>query len=433
MKEPLNKIILKILIFYSVITIISLLLFLQRSPNVFLSNPIRGTGLFAGILGTVFLSLNYITSARFRFIEKFTIGLDKVYRLHIFNGVFAYILILMHPLLLIWAHGITQNTFLSYFILSDQNSLHKNFAIVSFWLLSLLFMVAGLRKISYKFWVIIHSFIGLPFLFAAAHVYLVRVNNPSALTWWLGIWIALGIFSYIYKLFLYEYIGPVYKYKVNKINKTDELYELFLEPVSKKINYQPGQFVFLKIFQKDISSESHPYSISSSPTDSYLKLSIKKLGDWSSYLDNVKEGTICKIFGPYGHFYEKKMRDCKKMVWVGGGIGVAPFLSMAKSGQFKKSCEGIYLIYSDNNLQQAVFFKEVNSYAQNHPKFKVVTHLSDSEGFLTAEYIEQKVNGFEDTVFLLCGPLQMISSLRNQLLSKGVKDSDIVFEFFNFK
>ncbi len=398
------------------------------------SQIFRYIGQITGVLAINFLGLNYLLSTRFRFIENILGGLDKLYRVHIYTGLTAFVLLLAHPVFLSIQNIEFNEIFRSYFIPYESNALALNLGIAGFWFFLAVLFFASNRKVSYTVWKIVHGFIGIPLLIISAHIVLAgKSYEYIPLEMWTSTWILIGIFSYVYKLFLYDHIGPVLIYTVEKIDKTEELFEIFLRPVDKSLKFKAGQFAFLQFLGSKISMESHPFTISSEPSNSMLKFSIKKLGDWTNKLDLLEVEDKVKVAGPYGHFHTDNLRKSKKQIWIGGGIGVTPFLSMAKDQKYCKNCEDIYLIYSDNTRNQAVFIDEVKSYDSMNENLRTILHISDDQGFLNADQIEKWVGGIEDTVFLICGPKPMRDALYKQLRKKGVKDSDIVFELFNFK
>jgi predicted ferric reductase len=440
LKHSRNFLYLRIAVIYSVIAGVTFGLWLLEKNHLGVTlntdQIVRYGGQLAGFLAIVFLSLNFILSARYRFIENIAGGLDKMYRVHIGTGITAFTFIILHPLLL--ASFFLENTevFRSFFIPYVSNNLARNLGILSFWIFVIILLIASSKRLRYHIWKVVHSFIGIPLLLAAGHVVLVdSLEGYLPLTLWSVLWITLGIWSYVYKVFLYDFVGPVFKYKVEKINKTEELFEFFLTPVNKNkwMRFTPGQFAFMQFLSKGVSIEAHPYTMSSAPDENLLRFSIKKLGDWSSQLNKVNVGDLVKVVGPYGHFNYKYLNHFSKQVWIGGGIGITPFLSMARNETTNKTSDSIFLIYSDNNKVEAVFEDEIRSYDHEASHLNTIVHFSDDEGFLNADVIESWVGSLEDTAFLICGPEVMKNKLREQLLKKGVLDRNIAFEYFNFK
>jgi len=416
----------------------TLLWYLGNKPdfsNLNKSSILTYAGQLTALVGIIFMSVNYILAARYKFIENSYAGLDKIYRLHMFFGIGSYTLILLHPIFLA-ARFLDEGTrFASFFIPYLDNSFAKNLGIAAFWIFTLLIFSAGLRKLPYHIWKLTHSFLGIPILLGGFHAILAEstTKNFEPMTVWIGFWVLWGFAAYIYKVFLYDYLGPVYKYVITEITQTSELFEVYMKPVRKKLNFLPGQFAFIKFKNSGIFPESHPYTMSSTPNEDRLEFSIKKLGDWSNSLGLLKVGDSVKVSGPHGHFCRPHLRNCSKQVWIGGGIGITPFLSMGRAEAINPSCDKIFLIYSDDNKEQAIFQETVETFSHFAKNLTVINHLTLEQGYLNADEIEKWVGGLEDTIFLLCGPSAMTNALKAQFIAKGVKDTDIIFEYFNFK
>ncbi len=395
----------------------------------------RYFGQLTGLLGIIFLSLNYILSTRLRFIERLLGGLDKLYMYHIVTGITGYILIFLHPLLLASRYFGNLDVFSNYYIINKLDA--RGVGILAFWLLTVLVLAAGYKKIPYHIWKLIHRLMGLPLILIGLHAFLMQNQSETLfiLRIWIIAWIIMAFVSRIYKELLYNYIGPVYSYTVSTIEVKGDITEIKLMPVAQKIfKYVPGQFIFLKFLDNSIiSSEQHPYTLSSCPTDNFLRISSKKLGDWSSKLSFAMVNNKVKIWGPYGQFTLSALRKSEKVICIAGGIGITPFLSIIREEVNNPIGRNLHLIYSCKNETEAVYLNEIKELIANVEHIKLTEHFSDTQGFMNAEYIDKTVGGFQDAVFMLCGPMQMLKAIRNQLKEVGVRAEDIVYELFEFR
>jgi len=113
---------------------------------------------------------------------------------------------------------------------------------------------------------------------------------------------------------------------VNKIEFHREVRVLALDVQIKGrwSGHESGQFVFVTF---DASEGAHPFTISSAWTgDGHMQFLIKDLGDYTKVLPaTLKVGDPVKIEGPYGRFNFSGTR--RRQIWVGGGIGVTPFVA----------------------------------------------------------------------------------------------------------
>ena len=98
-----------------------------------------------------------------------------------------------------------------------------------------------------------------------------------------------------------------------------------------------------------MSKEPHPFSISSSPEAAHLRLSIKRLGDWTQDVAQIKPGKSARVWGPYGHFTRLALaQPLMPLVMIGGGIGITPFLSLVASAAFARRVGKSTLVYPES-------------------------------------------------------------------------------------
>src|SRR3989344_6819984 len=290
----------------------------------------RSLGQVTGLTGMALLSINFVLSARFKFLDRLFNGLNRVYLKHHIVGALSFGLLLFHPVFLT----------IQFLFLSLKYSFDFIFAFGSwplfFGKLGLLIFVALMvitfyLHFKYQNWKNTHKYLGLVLFLGALHMILVPsdISNNAVLKYYMLGLAALGAFSYIYRTIVGVYTTTEYRYAVEKVTKvTDMVVELVLTPLSKKIIYQPGQFIFLRFEQDCVLSESHPFSITSFSGSDHLSLGIKTLGDYTSMVYLLKPGVVCRIEGPFGVFSYTKV-ESKKQIWGAGGIGITPFLGMA--------------------------------------------------------------------------------------------------------
>lgn len=133
-----------------------------------------------------------VIAARNRSIERIYGGLDKSYRLHGQLGRVAFVLMLIHPFLLI-----------PHYMMTGQNPLHlfwfsdfwpRNVGIVSFYLFILLVGLTLYRKLEYQKWLTSHKFLGIPFVLGCVHALNANsdVKAYEPLRDWVMFWFILG-------------------------------------------------------------------------------------------------------------------------------------------------------------------------------------------------------------------------------------------------
>ncbi|MCX6701675.1 MAG: ferric reductase-like transmembrane domain-containing protein [Candidatus Zambryskibacteria bacterium] len=425
-------------IFIVILAIIPLIIWFFMSPLALRfsssSTSFRSLGQLTGLSGMALLSINFILAARFRFLDKLFNGLNVVYIKHHLIGAIAFCLLLFHPTFLIiqYLYISLKSSFL--FIFSMQNWA-INLGELSLLVFIVLMVFTFYFNFKYQNWKNTHKYLGIVLLLGGLHMLLIPSdisNNVTLKYYMLGLAI-IGAYSYFYRTILGVYKKGEYKYKLEKIIKVnDNVVELKLSPLARKIKFLPGQFVFLRFDNNGILSESHPFSITSCTDDDNLSLGIKTLGDYTSMVYLLKPGAICLIEGPFGAFSYTKSNS-KRQIWIAGGIGITPFLSMARqinSGKVDKNYK-IDLYYSVKNSNEAVFSDELAEISKQNDNFKFYQHFSEKDGRISANSVVKNNSDIHNVEIFLCGPSEFMRSLRSQFVKLGFDNSKIYSEEFS--
>lgn len=392
--------------------------------------------------GLVLFAIALLISARSQLIERIYGGLDKAYRTHGLLSKIAFALIVAHVLLLIPHYLKTGQDVGSLFIPGDFWP--KNLGIGAFYMFILLVLITLFRFMPYQAWLRSHKWMGLPFLLGSFHALGadsdIRAYEP--LREWMVMAIVYGGLAWFYKVFLYQRVAQQYLYLVDKVrNLGSGIFELVLWPKSSRMNYEPGNFAFISCQgNSEVSSEHHPFSISSTPAESRLRFSYKEVGDYTRSLKKLKPGDQIEVFGAYGEFTSYMFYEFKKQIWIAGGIGITPFLSMLAYEVRNQDIKDVWFFYLARNAEDAVYDAEIRQWidGQEHtnPEYPdnihYIQHLSDRDGLLTATTIQEKAGDLTDYAILLCGPPALMRTLKKQFVELGVKPSRIFFEDFNF-
>jgi len=436
------------------------------------SDPYKYPAKAASLSATVLMCWGVILAGRFAPLERFFGGLDKVYQIHKRIGQWSFFLIILHPLFLS-AHNLPD---LLVFLqelgfrrpAGSRYLWGQNVGVAAFIFMAGLMIPTLWVKIPYHLWKKTHEWFGLVLLLVTAHV--VVVDKDVAAYPFLRIWIygflLLALASFVHIRFLYRFLGPRFQYTVSSLTRHREVLEVTLSPKEEKMDFKPSQFVYLVVHKEGITSEPHPYSIACGYNlDNLIKLGIKKSGDHTRTLDRLEKGDAVTLYGPYGHFSERFLSGERDCVFIGGGIGITPFLGMWHVAlhseerldtrevperlrrlhpELIKTWKSplVYLFYVSRTEQDASFDDDIRhevsmSHFHGFRAFEERGHhyelyLTSERGRITAGYVDQKVRGgVADKNIFLCGPSSMVESLIAQFKSLGVRDRRIIVEDFN--
>lgn len=241
-----------------------------------------------------------------------------------------------------------------------------------------------------------------------------------------------GMVSYVYKSLLSRWLVKKYKFTVETVKLlNDKVVEIKLAPIGPNFGYQPGQFIFINFKQTGINNEAHPFSIASFPGDDRLSIVVKSLGDFTSQISNLQTGIEAEIEGPYGRFSYKNA-EYLKQIWIAGGIGITPFVSMARSLVRERPAHRVDLYYCTHDASEAVLSDDLRALSVPGANFKFFNYYSSEQGRINAEYIKTNSEQLKNKDIFLCGPIAFMVGLKKQLLKMGVAAKNIHLEEFSF-
>ena len=249
---------------------------------------------------------------------------------------------------------------------------------------------------------------------------------------WMNTLVGLGVASGLYMTFFYNKFGPKYKYEVVKINRYSDVHDVFLRPIKHRLRHKIAQYAYVSFISDGISKEAHPYCITSLPEDDLMRFSIKELGDYTKKLGGLSVGDQVIIHGPYGHLGERFNEHDKDSVFIAGGIGIAPFLSMFRKAGLKKDGSLTSLFYCTKYKNEAAFEKELEKLASVSTDLSYCNQCSREVygGHLSVEQITDCARNMEDTNVYLCGPSKMMLQLKKDLVNAGFLKQNIMLEDF---
>jgi predicted ferric reductase len=240
----------------------------------------------------------------------------------------------------------------------------------------------------------------------------------------------VGLGFYAYRELLSRHFLPHHDYQVDEVRTVaPDLVDVHLRPLGKPLDFRPGQFAMIYLETKD-GWQRHPFSISGSPGEKSIRITVKALGDHTTRLPEVVQpGMPAVVSGPYGNF--DRFAGTPHQVWIAGGVGITPFLSWLRSldGELKESVD-----FFVTSAGRSPFADEIVTVAGRHPRLTV--HLIDttSDGRLTPQRVLEtvKADPRELSVFM-GGPDGMLRQFRKEFRGSGVRAANIHREYFHWR
>ncbi len=220
-----------------------------------------------------------------------------------------------------------------------------------------------------------------------------------------------------------------------------KLYRLIsAKPRKPLAPFRAGQYIGLAVEINGVRT-LRPYSIVSSPNQlGYYELGVRKKegGFVSPYLFNeVKVGDIFETTEPLGELYYNPLFHGNNLVFIAGGCGVTPFMSMLRYFSELALPHKITLIFGCVTEKDVLFREELEDIARRRTNITVNFILSEAGpewtgecGFITSDKISKFVESVDKKYFYIVGSREMYNFIEPELKNLGVKQHRMFFEAY---
>lgn len=205
------------------------------------------------------------------------------------------------------------------------------------------------------------------------------------------------------------------------VRETADAVSIHFEPTDK-VSYKSGQF-FTVAVNVDGKEERRAYSLCSSPfVDEYPAVAVKRVegGKVSNYLnEKVSAGDELLLMDPIGNFTtDFSPANEREVILFGGGSGITPLISIAKSTLDQEPNSKVTLVYA-NRDESSIIFKEGIDALTSNDRFKVVHVLEEAseawagkKGRINQEIVKEVMDSATlSPECFMCGPGPMMDTV----------------------
>lgn len=221
------------------------------------------------------------------------------------------------------------------------------------------------------------------------------------------------------------------------------MWEFVFAP-STPLTFQAGQYMEWTLAHKkpDQRGNRRYFTIASSPTESEIRLGVKipagKRSSYKEHLNSLESGDTLNASHIAGDFLLPEDIH-KKLVFIAGGIGITPFRSMVQYLLDTKQTRDAILFYAAPTVQDFAY-KGFFDRAEKKTGVRVVYIITraqsmprgwnGSTGYMTKDIVRSEVPDISERTFYLSGPVSMVDSYKHLLTTLGVKNRNIVTDYF---
>ncbi|NIV91312.1 oxidoreductase, partial [candidate division KSB1 bacterium] len=307
------------------------------------------TGKSFALVAFAILVMQFVLAARLKWIER-PFGLDSIFRFHKAMAILAVTLLIMHPLLLsVGTPG--------WFLLTSLDVPWYIWAgRVGLLVLLVQGVTSGFRgflKIEFETWRLMHDILA-PLILVIVFVHSWNAGSDLKAGAMKMLWVIFfggSILTYVYHRGVRKLLLRRNGFRVKEVRQeSHDVWTLRFEPEqgSERYDHLPGQFHFVTLYRRgDLPAEEHPFTIASSPTQPFLESTIKQSGDFTGRIPETIEDDRATLHGPFGRFSYVLHPEQRQIVFIAGGIGVTPLMSMLRHMRDTQAGTDVLLIYAN--------------------------------------------------------------------------------------
>lgn len=208
-------------------------------------------------------------------------------------------------------------------------------------------------------------------------------------------------------------------------------------------HFKPGQAIDLILADPssaDAANARHTFSPVSAPFEGVLTIATRMRDSvFKNALATLPLGSVAGLEGPFGSMTLHSSR-ARPAVFIAGGIGVTPFMSILRQAARDQLVQRFVLVYSNRRPEDAAFLAELQELEHRNRNFRLVSTMTRMNGVglrwpgrtgqIDRDLIQLVSDETLSPIYYIAGSPSMVAGLRKLLTDAGVNDDDMRSEDF---
>lgn len=207
--------------------------------------------------------------------------------------------------------------------------------------------------------------------------------------------------------------------------------------------FTPGQAADITLPnppETDGEGNTRTFSIASPPFDDNLTFTTRMRDTaFKRSLKKMAPGAVVNISPPMGSFTLHK-NPGKPAVFLAGGIGITPFLSIVSQADHDQSPHKLYLFYANRRPEDTAFLDLLDGLEKTNRNFRLIATMSQlsqskqkwsgERGWIDKAMLARHLHGLIGPIYYVAGPPAMVAAMRQMLTVSGISEDDVRSEDF---
>lgn len=207
--------------------------------------------------------------------------------------------------------------------------------------------------------------------------------------------------------------------------------------------FRAGQYIEVTLVnppETDAEGNTRALSLVSAPSDPELVVATRiRDTAFKRVLKSLARDARLEFDGPMGSFTLHR-NALKPAVFIAGGIGITPFMSMLRDAAARNIPRELLLFFANGWPEYAPYLDELEHMQVNHPKFHLIATMTEMErsrklwpgeiGPITPELLRRYIPALQGPLYYISGSTGMVADMQDTLINMGVNEDDIRTEQF---